>query len=91
MKNFIAHTDETRNQMLESIDCKTIEDLFKQVPVKFKDFKIDNPLSEIETQKKLKALARKNSTEKSCFIGGGIYNKFIPAAVNYIAQRMNLL
>ena len=91
MKNFIAHTDETRNEMLESINCKAVEDLFKQVPIKFKDFKIANPLSEMETQKRLKALARKNGTEKSCFLGGGVYNKFIPAGVNYIAQRMEFL
>ncbi len=91
MKNFIAHTDEVRNEMLQSINCETAEDLFKQIPIKFRDFEIGTPLSEMETQKKLKALARKNGTEKACFIGGGVYNKFIPAAVNYIAQRMEFL
>ena len=91
MKNFISHTDEVRNEMLKSLSYSKIDDLFKQIPVKFNDFKMDNPLSEMETQKEVKALARKNGTEYASFIGGGVYNKFIPAGVNYLAQRMEFL
>ena len=54
MKNFVAHTDEVRNEMLKSINCENIEDLFKQIPVQFKNFDMQNPLSEMEAQKKLK-------------------------------------
>lgn len=59
MKNFLAHTDEIREEMLREISCASIEDLFKQIPVKFKDFAMGNPLSEMEAQRKVKALARK--------------------------------
>ena len=38
-----------------------------------------------------KALARKNGTDFAKFIGGGIYNKYIPACINYIAQRFEFL
>jgi len=91
MKNFIAHTDDVRDKMLKSINLTSIEDLFKQIPVKFSDFKMDNPLSEMETQKRVKALAKKNKTEYISFLGGGVYNKFIPSAVNYVAQRFEFL
>jgi glycine dehydrogenase subunit 1 len=91
MKNFLAHTDETRAKMLEDINCSSIEDLFKQIPVGFEDFKMSSPLSEMETQKRVKALAHKNKTEYINFLGGGVYNKFIPAAVNYVAQRFEFL
>lgn len=91
MKNFIAHTDEIREQMLQEISCSSVDDLFSQIPVKFKNFSISNPLSELETQKRIKALAKKNKTEYANFIGGGVYNKFIPAAVNYVAQRFEFL
>ena len=91
MKNFIAHTDEIRQEMLKSVNCNTLEDLYKQVPVKFDGFKLSNPLSEMETQKQIKALAKKNKTEYITFMGGGVYNKFIPAAVNYVAQRFEFL
>ena len=91
MKNFIAHTDETRREMLSSIGCNSLEDLYKQVPIKFEDFKISNPLSEMETQKQIKALAKKNKTEYISFLGGGVYNKFIPAAISYVAERFEFL
>lgn len=91
MKNFLAHTDEIRQEMLREVSCASIEDLFSRIPIKFKDFAISNPLSEMEAQKQLKALARKNIAEYSNFIGGGVYNKFVPAAVNYVAQRFEFL
>ena len=50
MKNFLAHTDEIREEMLREISCASIEDLFKQLPVKFKDFSMGNPSSEMEAK-----------------------------------------
>lgn len=91
MKNFIAHTDSTRQEMLDAISCSSIEDLFKQIPVSFKNFDMSNPLSELAAQRKVKALAKKNNTEYTSFLGGGVYNKFIPACVSYIAQRFEFL
>ena len=91
MKNFIAHTDDTRQEMLSSLNMKTTDDLFRQIPVKFDGFNMENPLSELETQRKVKSLAKKNKTEYISFLGGGVYNKFIPAAVNYVAQRFEFL
>lgn len=91
MKNFIAHTSVVRNEMLEAISCASIEDLFKQIPIKFKDFNMGNPLSEMQAQKEVKALAKKNRVEYSSFMGGGVYNKFIPTCVNYVAQRFEFL
>ena len=91
MKNFIAHTDEIREKMLQEISCSSVDDLFKHIPVKFKNFDMAHPLSELETQRKIRALAKKNKTEYANFMGGGVYNKFIPAAVNYVAQRFEFL
>ena len=91
MKNFIAHTDEIRQNMLESIGCKSIEDLFKHIPVKFDKFKMENPLSELETQRKIKSIAKKNKTEYISFLGGGVYNKFIPSAISYVSERFEFL
>lgn len=91
MKNFIAHTEEIRTELLKSISCEKSDDLFKQLPIKFDDFNMGNALSEMQVQKEIKALAKKNKTEYISFVGGGIYNKFIPAAVNYMAQRCEFL
>ena len=91
MKNFIAHTEETRNEILNNISLNSIDDLFKQIPVLFKDFYLENPLSELNVQKKIKTLSKKNNIDYISFLGGGVYNKFIPAGVSYIAQRFEFL
>lgn len=91
MNNFIALNDEQRTEMLDAISCNSIEELFKQIPVKMNEFKLENPLSEIDTTKKIKALAKENNTDYISFLGGGVYNKFIPAAVAQVAQRFEFL
>ncbi len=91
MKNFIAHSEEERQEMLNAISCNSVDDLFKALPVKMAELKLDKPLSEMQTQKKVKALAKKNNIDYVSFLGGGVYNKFIPAAIAQVAQRFEFL
>ena len=93
MKNFLVHDEKTRAEMLENIGLKNIEDLFEQIPTsaRIPKLKLENPLSEMEVQKRIKALAKKNKTEYISFLGGGVYNKFIPAAISQVANRFEFL
>ena len=93
MKNFLVHDDSTRAEMLESIGLRTIEDLFCQIPAnaRMSGLELGNPLSEMECQKQIKALSKKNNTDYVSFVGGGIYNKFIPAAISQVAGRFEFL
>lgn len=91
MKNFIAHSEEERQEMLNAISCNSVDDLFKTLPIKMTELKLDEPLSEMQTQKKVKALAKKNNIDYISFLGGGVYNKFIPAAIAQVAQRFEFL
>ena len=91
MKNFIAHSEEERQEMLNAISCNSVDDLFKTLPIKMTELKLDEPLSEMQTQKKVKTLAKKNNIDYVSFLGGGVYNKFIPAAIAQIAQRFEFL
>lgn len=93
MKNFLVHDDNTRAEMLDSIGLKHIEDLFEQIPqtAKMPELKLENPLSEMETQRKIKSIAKKNNTDYISFLGGGIYNKFMPAAIAQVANRFEFL
>lgn len=93
MKNFLAHTDEVRTQMLESISVDSIEELFSEIPkeARAKSFNLDNALSEMQTQRKVKSLAKNNNTDVISFLGAGTYNHFIPAAIGQIAQRWEFL
>lgn len=93
MKNFLAHSEEARQQMLESISCKSIEELFNKIPqeAKVKKFNLNNALSEMQVQKEIKKLSKKNNTDVISFLGAGTYNKFIPACIGQIAQRFEFL
>ena len=91
MKNFIAHSEEERQEMLNAISCNSVDDLFKTLPIKMTELKLDEPLSEMQTQKKVKTLAKKNNIDYVSFLGGGVYNKFIPAAIAQVAQRFEFL
>ena len=92
MYNFEAHTKESREQMLEKIGVKSVEELFSQIPQKarmtddeIKTFGI--PKNEIDTVREVKTLANKNKTDYLNFLGGGAYNRFIPACVGEISSR----
>lgn len=93
MKNFLVHNDEVKNEMLEAVNVSSIEDLFAQIPAqaRMNELKLEDALSEMECQKRIKSLAKKNKTDYISFIGGGCYNKFIPAAISHVAQRFEFL
>lgn len=93
MKNFLVHNDEVKKEMLESIGVNSIEDLFKQIPQKARmgELQLKDAISEMETQKKVKALAKKNNTDYISFLGAGTYNKFIPACISQVANRFEFL
>lgn len=93
MKNFLVHDDNTRAEMLESIGLKRIEDLFNQIPkeARMNKLELDNPLSEMQCQRVVKGLAKINKSDYISFVGGGIYNKFIPAAISQVVNRFEFL
>ena len=89
MKNFLVHSDETIRQMCKEIGINTAEDLFKQIPqdIRIKELNLPDGLSEMETQRQIKKIAKENKSDFVNFMGGGIYNKFIPACINQVANR----
>ena len=93
MKNFLVHSEDIKHEMLESIGISSIEDLFKQIPAQARMTKInlEPALSEMETQKRIKSLARKNNTDFTTFLGAGVYNKFVPACISQVANRFEFL
>lgn len=88
MYNFSAFTDFERKEILKEIGVSSVEELFFHIPEKAL-FELDLPdaLSEMEAQRELKKLASKNTTSLANFLGGGSYNRFIPAAIATIASR----
>lgn len=93
MKNFLVHTEEMKKEMLQSIGASSIEDLFKQIPTKarMQNLDLEDALSEAETQKRVKNLAKRNNMDYVSFLGAGTYNKFIPACIAQVANRFEFL
>ena len=95
MENFLVHNEETKKEMLNEIGMNSIDELFAQIPQKAVPVNFEKDLgkakSEMEVQKLVKSLANKNNTSYESFLGGGSYNKFIPACVNQTASRWEFL
>lgn len=89
MKNFLVHNKDSIKQMCEKIGINSVEDLFKQIPetVRMKTLDLPEGLSEMETQRKVKTIAKENESDYISFLGGGIYNKFVPACISQVANR----
>lgn len=93
MKNFLVHSADVKKEMLNEIGKSSVEELFSQIPQKARMLSLDlnDAVSEMEVQRKIKALAKKNNTDYISFTGGGTYNKFVPACINQVAQRFEFL
>lgn len=74
--------------MLEQIALSP-EDLFADIPKEFLKVNFNLPAgkSEFEVREHLADLAAKNHINLTCFLGGGFYDHFIPAAVYSIISR----
>ncbi len=89
---FIPNTDENRNEMLKAIGVSDFEELLKPIPEKVRfrgKMNLPTPLSEYEVTLLVKKLSEKNRHAGNylCFLGGGAYDHFIPAAVNHLISR----
>ena len=89
---YLYLTPEDETAMLAAIGAGSIDDLFAMVPP---EMRLERPLAippamtEIELTQHMTALAAKNehANSKICFLGGGSYDHFIPAAVDELAGR----
>lgn len=86
---FIPHTKQDIEEMLAAIGIKNIDELFDEIPKSLRHVALENVpagLSEMELEKIMKERARLDGNLQ-CFIGGGAYEHYIPAAVWDIATR----
>ena len=92
---FIPHTDADRAAMLRTVGIEKLEDLFADVPARYRFPTLDLPpvLTEMEVTAELREIAQANENlqELTCFLGAGAYNHYIPAAVDAIIRRGEFL
>jgi glycine dehydrogenase subunit 1 len=85
---FTQLTPADREEMLRAIGVNTVEQLFEDVPAdaRFPTLELPPALTELEVSRYMASLAAQNVSVKDwpCFIGGGAYNHYSPAAVGHI-------
>jgi len=89
--SFVGLSPEEERRMLQAIGVDSFESLLASVPRQVlldRPLAVDGPLSEIELRRKFGAWARENAADRAVsFLGGGIYDHYIPAALNALAMR----
>jgi glycine dehydrogenase subunit 1 len=90
--SFLPNTELDRAEMLEALGLESVEQLFdRAVPPSIPRSRpgLPNAMSEMEVQKRLEELGRRNcdSGRALSFLGAGAYEHFIPAAVRTIVSR----
>jgi glycine dehydrogenase subunit 1 len=96
MHPYLALTESDREEMLATIGVESIEDLFQDIPAGLRfgrELALDPALSEQELTKHLEELASRNvdATSEVSFLGAGIYDHYVPAVVDAVLQRGELL
>ncbi len=90
---YIPHTSEDRQQMLAQIGIESMEKLLGAViPKKIglpSTLNLPSGISEMELTREVKNLSLQNASleEYISFLGGGIYDHFVPAVVEHLASR----
>ncbi|HWT13119.1 MAG TPA: aminomethyl-transferring glycine dehydrogenase subunit GcvPA [Allosphingosinicella sp.] len=94
---YLPLSDADRQQMLGTIGASSVEDLFGDVPEAARLAEgvggLPDHASELSVERQLARMARKNMVagEVPFFLGGGAYRHHIPASVDHLIQRGELL
>ena len=94
MGRYVPGTSKEQQEMLEEIGFGSMEELFGHIPdeVKVKDgLNIPEGMSELEVRRKMQEIADKNKVFPVIFRGAGAYRHFIPAIVNSVISKENLM
>jgi glycine dehydrogenase subunit 1 len=94
--SYLALTDADREAMLEAIGVSSIDELFADLPAGVRlDRELELPpaLTEQELTSYFEALAAENAHvgDELSFLGAGMYDHYVPAIVDAVLQRGELL
>src|SRR5688572_21959848 len=89
---YIPTSPKERDAMLQTIGVKTLDDLFEDIPEKYRfpDLNLPPALTEMEAMDELSGLAQVNENVRQdliSFLGAGMYNHYIPSVVDHILRR----
>ena len=93
---YIPHTDADRAEMLATIGVDSIDDLFAEIPPELRvkgELDVPSAMDEHALFGHLKELSERNVDLSGtvCFLGAGIYDRYIPATVGAVLSRGEFL
>src|SRR2546422_613979 len=91
---YLPKSPAEREQMLGAIGAKSIDELFSEIPERFRlreALSLPGPLSEAEIIAYFKDRAAENSVGYTSFVGGGVYNHMRSVVTDAILQRGEFL
>ena len=89
---YLFNTPDQQSEMLKTVGAASVDELFDQIPNELRldrPLQLPAPMTELELEAHMSDVARQNvgASGRISFLGGGIYDHFIPAAVDAIAGR----
>src|SRR5438093_8603247 len=88
---YLVHSDEDRSQMLAALGLESVEGLLGDIPpqLRLERLALNDGLSEQETMDHVRGLAARSRVypDRLSFRGGGVYRRFIPAAVAAVTSK----
>jgi glycine cleavage system P protein (glycine dehydrogenase) subunit 1 len=93
---YLSLTERDLEEMLATIGVESVAELFRDLPegVRFRrELDLEPALSEHELVAHLEALAARNvdTSREVSFLGAGVYDHYVPAVVDAVLQRGELL
>ncbi|MFQ5910942.1 MAG: aminomethyl-transferring glycine dehydrogenase subunit GcvPA [Thermoplasmata archaeon] len=82
---------DSEDEMLKFLGMKDIDDLFEDIPedVRIEGINLPPGKSEMEVRNEVEGILSKNRSlnETPCFLGGGVYNHYVPSLVDEVLSR----
>jgi glycine dehydrogenase subunit 1 len=89
--SYLSLSDKDKKEMLAAIGISAADELFASIPgaVRLKgDLDLPGPLAEMDLVRAFEDIGARNACSQCLsFLGGGAYEHFIPAVVDYLSSR----
>ena len=93
--HYIPNTIAEQDELLSAVGLSTVDELFADIPDDYRNppLRLPDPMSELEIQRELGAMAGRNRPLASgpSFLGAGSYYHFIPSIVKAVMTRGEFL
>ena len=87
---YLFDTPEQRQHMLSAIGAGSVDELFQQIPQQLqlgRELALPDAVSEMQLEQDLQRRLGVVGGGGLCFLGGGVYDHFIPAVVDELTSR----